>query len=188
MESVLIAYNNDPKTELHSFFESCADDAKQFCVNSNHSYIPVSPPKLTENNVIAPMYQHTICFIASHGDSEGVYNENNDYIVSTQTVNYNLFGKIFYAVSCMCAEKLKPQLKSIGLDTFVGYDSEFRVIENEPMFQESAMEGLKAILEGNNKTTAKKRMFDKYTESINKAPNEDVKMLLVHNREHLCFD
>ena len=34
MENILIAYNNDPNSELHLFFESCADDAKQFCVDN----------------------------------------------------------------------------------------------------------------------------------------------------------
>lgn len=52
MESVLIAYNNAPNTELHTFFESCADDAKQFCFDYKHTYTPVCPPNLTEQNVV----------------------------------------------------------------------------------------------------------------------------------------
>ena len=70
----------------------------------------------------------------------------------------------------------------------MGYDDKFRVVEAEPMFREAAMEGLKAILEGADKTEAKKRMFDKYTECIKKADNENIKMYLLHNREHLCFE
>lgn len=188
MESVLIAYNNAPGTELHTFFESCADDAKQFCIDCHHDFIPVCPPQLTEQNVVAPMDKHTICFVASHGDNSGIYNEDCDYVISTRTTNYNLSGKTLYAVSCMCAEKLMPELKRIGLETFVGYNDNLRVIESEPLFRESIMEGLKAILEGYDKDIAKKRMFDKYTESINNAPSEDVEMLLLHNREHLYFE
>ena len=32
MGNVLIAYNNDSGTVLHNFLESCADEAKQICV------------------------------------------------------------------------------------------------------------------------------------------------------------
>lgn len=188
MERVLIAYNNDYKSELHNFFESCADDAKQFCVDSHHSFSPVYPPSLNEQNVLVPMKEHTICFVASHGDADGVYNEEHAYIVSTQTMNYNLSGKTLYAVSCLCAEKLMPALKRIGLETFVGYNDNLRVIEGEPMFRDSVMEGLKAILKGYDKSIAKKYMLDKYTKCIEDAPSDEIKMLLLHNREHLYFE
>lgn len=188
METVLIAYNDASQTELHSFFESCADGVKQLCFENNYDYTSVYPPNLTEHNVISSMDKHAICFVASHGDSEGIYNEKDNYVVSTKTTNYSLSGKIFYAISCLCANKLMPELKRIGLETFVGYDDNLRVVESEPMFCESAIEGLKAILEKNDKSTAKKRMLDKYTELINNAPSEDIKMLLLHNREHLCFE
>lgn len=51
MENILIAYNNDPNSELHLFFESCADDAKQFCVDNQHCFESVCPPGLLECNV-----------------------------------------------------------------------------------------------------------------------------------------
>lgn len=188
MESVLIAYNNSPEIELHSFFEACADDAKQFCYDNQHVYVSVCPPDLIVQNVVDSMNKHTICFVASHGDSNGIYNEDSCDIVSTRTTNYNLANKILYAVSCNCADNLMPKLKQIGLNTFIGYDDSLRIVENEPMFRESVMEGLKAILEGDDIQIAKKRMLDKYTENINNAPSEDIEMLLVHNREHLCFE
>lgn len=188
MERLLIAYNNAPDSELHFFFESCADDAKQFCVYNHHVYEPICPPSLLESNVIPNVNTFSIFFFASHGDPDGIYNENYEDIVSTRTVNYSFAGKTLYVVSCMCAEKLMPELKRNGLETFVGYDDKFRVVEAEPMFREAAMEGLKAILEGADKTEAKKRMFDKYTECIKKADNENIKMYLLHNREHLCFE
>ena len=52
MEHLLIAYNNAPNSELHFFFESCADDAKQFCVDNHHDFEPICPPSLLESNVI----------------------------------------------------------------------------------------------------------------------------------------
>lgn len=188
MESVLIAFNNASGIELHSFFESCADDAKQFCIDNKHSYVSVYPPELTEQNVVTPMDRHSICFVASHGDTYGIKNECDSYVVSTRTTNYNLANKTLYTVSCFCADKLLPELLRIGLMTFVGYDDNLRVIESEPMFRESAMEGLKAMLEGDDKQKAKKRMFDKYTECINNTSDEEIKMLLLNNREHLCFE
>lgn len=188
MEKVLIAYNNAPDTELHSFFESCADDAKQFCVDYNHNFTPVWPPDLTEQNVVVQMDKYTICFVASHGDKDGVYNEDSDAVISTHTMNYNLSGKTLYAISCECAKNLMPVLKQIGLETFVGYDETFRVVESEPMFRISAMEGLKAILEGNDKKNGKNRMFEIFDEFIKKAQDDTTKMLLLHNREHLCFE
>ncbi len=187
MENILIAYNNAPNSELHFFFESCADDAKQFCVDNHHYFETVCPPGLIESNVTANIQTFSIFFLASHGDSFGIYNENYDDVVTTRTNNYDFVGKTLYAVSCLCAEKLMPELKRNGLDTFVGYDDQLRIVESEPMFRESAMEGLKAILEGADKACARRRMYDKYTECINKAENDDIKMYLLHNREHLCF-
>lgn len=188
METILIAYNNAPLSELHSFFESCADDAKQFCADNNHDYHPICPPELLEQKIADLKDTSTVFFWASHGDSYGIYNDNDEYVVSTNTTNYHFTGKTFYAVSCMCADCLMPELKRIGLSTFVGYDDNLRVIEAEPMFRESAMEGLKAILEGASKNAAKKRMFDKYNECIGTATDDNVKMFLIHNREHLCFE
>ena len=188
MENILIAYNNDPNSELHLFFESCADDAKQFCVDNQHCFESVCPPGLLECNVTPNIHTFSILFFAAHGDSYGIYNENDDDIVSTRTNNYDFAGKTLYTVSCLCAEKLMPELKRNGLDTFVGYDDQLRVVETEPMFRESAMEGLKAILEGVDKDLARSRMFNKYTECINNAKNDDIKMYLLHNREHLCFE
>lgn len=188
MESVLIAYNNAPDTELHTFFESCADDAKQFCVDYKHNYIPVCPPDLTEQNVVVQMDKHTICFVASHGDNNGVYNEVFDAVISTQTTNYNLSGKILYTISCECAKNLMPKLKQIGLETFVGYDDTFFVVESEPMFRISSMEGLRAILEGKDIKTAKEQMFEIFDNFIKEAQDDKIKMLLLHNREHLCFE
>lgn len=188
MENILIAYNNAPDSELHFFFESCADDAKQFCVDNHHCFESVCPPGLLESNVTSNIQTFSIFFLASHGDSDGIYNENYDDVVTTRTNNYDFGGKTLYAVSCLCAEKLMPELKRNGLDTFVGYDDHLRIVEGEPMFRESAMEGLKAILEGADTVSARKRMFDKYTECINKAENDDIKMYLLHNREHLCFE
>lgn len=188
MEPVLIAFDNDPSVELHSFFESCADDAKQFCVDNEHTYTSVCPPNFTTENVVSPMDKYSICFVAAHGDPEGIYNGDNAEVLSVRTTNYNLNGKILYAVSCSCASGLLPELKKIGLSTFVGYNDKLRVDESDTSFQESAMEGLKSLLAGDDKETAKQKMLKKYIENIKKATSLQTKLLLTHNREHLCFE
>ena len=188
MESVLIAYNNDGGTNLHSYFESCADDAKQFCSDNGHSFICVSPPDLTEQNVVTPMSEHTICFIAAHGDNDGVYNDNYNEVVSIHTTNYDFNGKVFYAVSCSCGNNLKSELKRIGLETFVGYDDWLYVIESDTSFKDTVMEGLRSLLSGDSKQIAKQKMIAKYADSINKAADKRTKALLIHNKEHLCFE
>lgn len=76
MAKILIACNNDASVDLHSFMQSCADLAKQQCVDFHHEYSFVEPPHLTEQEVISPMLDHQICFIAAHGKPYGIINEN----------------------------------------------------------------------------------------------------------------
>jgi hypothetical protein len=188
MKNVLIAYNDSPQAALHNFFTQCADDAKQICLNNKCVYTPVCPPNLNEESVLGQMKTNSICFIAAHGNSEGIVNEKDEDIVSKHTTNYCLADKILYTVACCCAKSLKPELQRIGLDTFVGYDDNFVAIESNPLFRESAMEGLKSLLEGDEKDVARQRMIRKYDECIRKADSNDVKKLLINNREHLCFE
>ena len=82
MDKVLIAYNNDSTTILHDFLESCADEAKQICADNGIEYSSVYPPNLSEQNVIGAMPEHQFCFFAGHGDANGIYNEDEDAVVS----------------------------------------------------------------------------------------------------------
>lgn len=188
MENILLAYNNAADVPLHAFFENCADEVKQCCVDNGHAYTDVCPPNLTENNVVGKMEGHTICMLASHGDAYGVYNENDADVVSTRTTNYNFNGKIFYAISCGCAQHLLPHLKSIGVSAFVGYDDQLVVVESDSSFVESAISGLISLLNGDSKEVAKQKMYDSYTKNINEATDKNIKRFLLHNREHLCFE
>ena len=52
MGKVLIAYDNDFGTVLHDFLESCADEAKQICVDNGIDYTVVCPPDLNEQSVV----------------------------------------------------------------------------------------------------------------------------------------
>lgn len=188
MQKLLIAYNNDRTENLHGFFEDCADNAKQLCADNNNQFFSVFPPNLEEKNVCPAIKDYTICFIAAHGDADGVYNSDYKDVVSVRTTNYEFMGKIFYAISCSCGQNLRQKLKLLGLKLFVGYDDKLFVIESESSFRDSAMEGLKALLEGETEQKAYDRMYAKYTDHIINAPSKHIKKLLLHNREHLLFE
>ena len=96
MGKILIACNNDSTTVLHDFLESCADEAKQICADNSIEYSPVYPPNLSEQNVIGVMPEHQLCFFAGHGDTDGIYNEAEEAVVSIHTTNYNFKNKGLY--------------------------------------------------------------------------------------------
>lgn len=146
MGKVLIAYNNDSETVLHDFFESCADEAKQICADNGINYSSVCPPDLNEQSVVGVMPDHHLCFIAAHGDVDGIYNEDAKAVVSIRTTNYNFKDKGLYSVACRCAQNLHPHLKALGLRFFVGYNDTFNIRGEHEPFINSAMAGLKSLL------------------------------------------
>ena len=190
MGKVLIAYNNDSGTVLHDFLESCADEAKQICADNGIDYSSVCPPDLNEQSVVGAMPDHHLCFIAAHGDVDGIYNEDDEAIVSTRTTNYNFKGKGLYGVACLCAQNLNPHLKVLGLRFFVGYNDTFNVRGEREPFVNSAMAGLKSFLSGENAKVAKEKMLSTYDEQIAALDATDpmAAIELVHNKEALVFD
>lgn len=187
MENVIVSYNNDPSTHLHDFFESCADDIKQKCVDCGHKYTSVCPPYLNHKNVIEAMEDNTICFVAAHGTDDAILNETEEEILSNHTTNYVLDGKVFYSVSCLCGISLGPELKRIGVSLFVGYKDNFKVGTNEELFKLAAISGLKSILDGDNFEEAKKKMYDCFDACIDSADFWDGAFLL-HDRDCLMFE
>lgn len=190
MRNVLIAYNNSSETELHDFLESCADEVKQICADNGIVFSSICPPDLNEQNVVSVMPDHQLCFIAAHGDADGIYNEYGDAVVSTRTTNYNFNGKGFYSVACSCANNLLPQLFFVGLRFFVGYNDTFNVRGEREFFISSAMSGLKSFLSGDNAEVARKKMLDTYDEQIAALDETDpmAAIELVHNKEALVFE
>ena len=188
MGKVLIAYNNDSGTVLHDFLESCADEAKQICADNGIDYSSVCPPDLNEQSVVGVMPDHHLCFIAAHGDVDGIYNEDDEAIVSTRTTNFK--GKGLYGVACLCAQNLHPRLKALGLRFFVGYNDTFNVRGEREPFVISAMAGLKSFLSGENADVAKEKMLTTYDEQIVALDVTDpmAAIELVHNKEALVFD
>lgn len=188
MTDILIAYNNHEAVSLHQYLETCADIVKQTCIDNNKSYTPICPPNLTEKNVIEAMESHDICFIAAHGDNNGIYNENNEDIVTTNTTNYSFNGKLFYSVACLCGKNLCPELLRLGAKVFVGYKDVYYVGKEETLFHETAIEGIKCIIEGRNPYQAKDQMMNKYNEAINSAADFHDKIILLHNWYNLVFE
>lgn len=189
MSKALIAYNNDSGTVLHDFFESCADEAKQVCADNGVEFTSVCPPSLNEQNVVGAMPGYQLCFLAGHGDADGVYNEGDEAVVSNHTTNYNLNGKAFYSVACSCAQNLFPHLEALGLQLFVGYRDVVRVKGELDPFVTCAMSGLKSFMRGDNARSAREKMFSTYDEQI-AALNADSweAMYMVHNKESLVFE
>ena len=190
MGKVLIAYNNDSGTVLHDFLESCADEAKQICADNGIDYTAVCPPDLDEQSVVGVMPDHHLCFIAAHGDADGIYNQDGEAIVSTRTTNYNFKGKGLYSVACLCAQNLHPHLKALGLRFFVGYNDTFNVRGEHAPFVNSAMAGLKSFLSGESADVTKEKMLTTYDEQIVALDVTDpmAAIELVHNKEALVFD
>lgn len=190
MGKVLIAYNNDSGTVLHNFLESCADEAKQICVDNGIDCTAVCPPNLNEKSAVGVMPDHHLCFIAAHGDADGIYNQDDEAIVSTHTTNYNFKGKGLYSVACLCAQNLHSHLKALGLRFFVGYNDTFNVRGEHAPFINSAMAGLKSFLSGESADVAKEKMLTTYDEQIVALDATDpmAAIELVHNKEALVFD
>lgn len=175
---------------LHDFFESCADEAKQICADNGINYSSVCPPDLNEQSVVGVMPDHHLCFIAAHGDVDGIYNEDAKAVVSIRTTNYNFKDKGLYSVACRCAQNLHPHLKALGLRFFVGYNDTFNIRGEHEPFINSAMAGLKSLLSGDNVDIAKEKMLTAYDEQIVALDATDpmAAIELVHNREALIFE
>ena len=190
MAKVLIVYNNDSKAVLHNFMESCADEAKQICANYHIDYSSICPPDMNEHNVVGSLTSHQLCVIAGHGDADGIYNEEEEDVISIHTINYNFAGKGFYSIACSCGQNLYLHLNRVGLLFFVGYNDKFNVRGEREPFVVSAMSGLKSFLSGDDIKTSKEKMLISFDEQIAILDESDpwAAVDLVHNKEALVFE
>lgn len=190
MGKILIACNNDSTTVLHDFLESCADEVKQICADNNTEYSFVYPPNLNEQNIIGVMSEHQLCFFAGHGDTDGIYNEEEEAVISVHTTNYNFKNKGLYCIACSCAQKLYPHLKAHNLHFFVGYSDKFTVRGEYEPFINSAVAGLRSFLNGDTLKVAKEKMIATYDTQIAALDIIDpmAAVELVHNKEALVFE
>lgn len=190
MNSILIAFNSCPDDSSHSFFQSCADEARQLCADNNVPSTSKTGDDLAEQSVMQAMENHVLCIFASHGSCDSIVDENGNDVISTKTTNYAFNGKGLYAVSCWCAKGLMPELCRIGLSLFVGYDDEIRFSGDESVFVDCALSGLRSFVAGNRFDQAKADMLSSFDDAIKKAgdsPNPFEKMFLLHDKESLVF-
>lgn len=187
MADVLIAYNNMPGEVLHDFFEDCSDLIRQKCVDDNHHHTLLYPPKLDNYNIKSLIPEHDIIYIAAHGDPDGIINENNDYILSTHTDNYDCRDKIIYTVVCLTGQNLKGHLIQIGVKLFVGYDNNLKIRPSNEDFIRCANSGMIKILSGSKFHIAKEYMLKEYDNAIKNATYPD-NTILLDNMEHLIFE
>jgi hypothetical protein len=185
----IIAYNNDGHSDLHRFFESCADCIKECCASLDDTYESVYPPNLTETVLLGHIPNHDVCFIAAHGTQDAILNEKEETVISTRSAIYDLKGKVFYAVSCFVGKTLKDELMRVGARVFVGYSEDLRLTERiEDDFSKVAVSGLVNLLNGDAPEEAKNKMIEEYDRCINETSNFIDKAALMHNKEYLCFD
>ena len=192
MAKVLIAYNDAATEDMRNFFVNCADSIKNECVQLGIEYDLLTPPDLTEANLMLIMESAQFCYVAAHGDAGSVYNEIGDKLVATMlaTTNYNLSGKAFFAISCNCAKELKDDLIRIGLKLFVGYNDKYTEYEGYDEFVESANSGAKIFLAGCNVAQMKKHMLDTYDRCIDYLEGKSAMAVdaLLNNRESLVIE
>ncbi len=190
MNSILIAFNSCPEDPSHSFFQSCADDARQLCADFNIPFTSKTGDDLAEQGIMRAMESHSLCIFASHGSCDSIVDESGNDVISTRTTNYAFKGKGLFAVSCWCAQNLMPELCRIGLSLFVGYDNEILFSVDESVFVDCALSGFRSFVEGKRFDLAKTDMLSSFDEAIKKAgenPNPFEKMFLLHNKESLVF-
>lgn len=190
MNSILIAYNSCPDDSSHSFFQSCADEARQLCADASIPCTSKTGDDLAEPGIMQSMESHSLCIFASHGSCDSIVDENGNDVISTRTTNYVFNGKGLYAVSCWCAQSLMPELRRIGLTFFVGYKDEIRFSGDESIFVDCALSGLRSFVCGKSFNLAKEDMLSSFDEAIEKAgesPNPFEKMFLLHDKESLVF-
>lgn len=190
MSSILIAFNSSPNDSSHSFFQSCADEARQLCVDTKIPFTSKTGGDLAEQSIMQTMESHSLCVFASHGLCNSIVDENGNDVISTRTTNYAFSGKGLYAISCWCAQDLMPELCRIGLSLFVGYDDEIRFSGDESVFVDCALSGLRSFAEGKRFDLAKADMLSYFDEAIKKAgesSNPFEKMFLLHDKESLVF-
>lgn len=176
-----------PGVKLCDFFENCSDNLKQKCIETQHQYSSLTPPSLVNDTIRPLVVNHDVCYIAAHGDSDGIVNENEDYFLSVNTINYDFREKIVYSVSCRTGQNLKENMIRMGVKLFVGYNDDLIIGSAEDVFVKCVNSGINSILDGNEFGKAKEHMIGIYNDAIDNATFFDG-LYLLNNREHLVFE
>ena len=197
MTKILIAYNDEISDRNSKLFEDHAIDVINFCIDKGIDFKIVKPPQLVETEVTKSVLNYKICYIASHGTTDAIKNENNEDIVSTTTTNYNFYGKALFTISCDCAQTLKDELIRIGLKLFVGYKSKYQDFPDYEEFYITANSGIKLFSEGVSVSEMRKQIYmihDKCYDSlcsisplVADALLDNREGLTIEGDDHLCL-
>lgn len=187
----LIAYNDNTEDLAGGFFACCGEEVLEETENRHIDSAVLTPPSLTNTLLVQHLSDCQVCVIANHGDARSIDGDNGD-IVSVDTNNRAFFGKLLYAISCTCAQKLKDSLASEGLRSFWGYDNELHVWYGYPQYARSALAGIKSLMAGNKVKDAKEHMLAQYNADIAELEeqypdNPELAAALLDNREALVI-
>ena len=185
----LIAYNNDTSEEAGGHFSFCGEEMEIDMEERGLDYVVLTPPFLTNTQLLQNLSTCQVCFVANHGDSRSIAGDKGD-IVSVDTDNSLFSGKMLYAVSCLCAKQLKDSLVEDGLRSFWGYDNKLKVWYGYPQYARSCMAGIKSLIDGKTVKEAKDEMISQYNTGISELeeqyPNDpQLAAALLDNREAL---
>lgn len=163
---LLIAYNNDSADGDATHFAFCGEEMEIEADVRKIDKVVLTPPEMTHAHLIEYMPTCQVCFVASHGDAKSIANEKNEDLVSVRYDNSVFSGKMLYAVSCYCGTELKDHLVQIGLRSFWGFEKELKFWGGYPQYSQSALAGIKSLLDGKNLKEAKTLMLAKYDEGV----------------------
>lgn len=185
----LIVYNDNTEDSAGGFFANCGEEILEETENRQIDRTVLTPPSLTNTLLIQHLSDCQVCVIANHGDARSIDGDNGD-LVSVSTNNKAFLGKLLYAISCSCAQKLKDTLASDGLRSFWGYDNELKVWYGYPQYARSALAGLKSLMAGNKVKVAKEQMLAQYNADIAELEEQypdrpELAATLLDNREAL---
>lgn len=63
MEKILIAYNDDVSENSRQFFDCCATDIRNYCLERSFNYDLLTPPNLTESQFMKMAQDSQICYV-----------------------------------------------------------------------------------------------------------------------------
>jgi hypothetical protein len=146
---ILIAIDDRDELPMRDFNDLCADEVIFMCKKCKTKYEKITNVSLNYETVTSKMKDKNALFIAAEGNEYGIFaGEDNRDVISVNTNNKSLAGKLFYAISCLTAKKLKDKLIENGLVCYWGYECEFKFKPGFRHFLDCALNGIKCLLDG----------------------------------------
>jgi len=122
----------------------------------------------------------------NHGNEDRWIGQNEQPVMNLDNVGL-LKDRIAYSMNCLSAKKLGVEAYKIGCTVYFGYIESFSFTTyDEQMFCEGANYGLILYTEGeSNWATIKRKVFEKFSQLIDKATDPWTKLWLRNDRDAL---